>query len=88
MVLLTFMKYALTRFDASSIDSDADDLRDESPAGAFELAPNDSGEDDLSWLSLSLDRRELGRPNDELARLSLTTPEAGSAANSNFERWM
>ena len=86
MVLLTFMKYALTRFDASSID--ADDLMDESPADAVEVSPNDSCEDDLTWFSLSLDRRELGRPNDELARLSLTTTEAGSAANADFERWM
>jgi hypothetical protein len=86
MMPLTFMKYALTRFDASSIE--ADDLKDESPADAVEVSPNDSREDDLTWFSLSLDRRAPGRPSDELARLSLTTTESGSAANADFERWM
>lgn len=86
MMLLTFMKYALARFDASS--TDADYLMDRSLADTVETSPNDSCEDDLTWFSLSRDRRPSGRANDELARLSLTTPEADSAANSDFDRWM
>ncbi|SIO46677.1 hypothetical protein SAMN05444166_4979 [Singulisphaera sp. GP187] len=78
MMLLTFIKFALTPFDAPSADTD--NLMDESP--------NDVREEDLTWFSLNLDRRTLGRPGDELARLSLTTPEPGSAANSDFGRWM
>ena len=86
MMLLTFMKYALTRFDASAMD--AANLMDDSPADKVKMSPNDSCEEDLTWFSLSLDRRPAGQSTDELARLSLTTPEADSAANSDFDRWM
>ncbi|WP_406697469.1 hypothetical protein V5E97_01295 [Singulisphaera sp. Ch08] len=87
MVLLTFMKYALTQLGACS--SVEDDLTDESPADAVELSPYDASEEVLTWFSLSLDRRAPDQADDdELARLSLTTSESEVAAHADFERWM
>ncbi|AGA25294.1 hypothetical protein [Singulisphaera acidiphila] len=86
MMLLTFMKYALARLDNSSTHTD--DSMHKSLTDTVETSPNDPCEDDLTWFSLSLDHRPSGRAHDELARLSLTTPEADSAANSDFDRWM
>lgn len=88
MILLTFVKYALTRFDPDS--THVDDLRSTLPTdtGTDAGFPPQGCLDHLTELSLNPDHRTIDPTHDELARFSLTTPAARPASHSDFERWM
>lgn len=92
MMLLTFLKLVVGQLDdpyrveaermrrltASRAEDARDDRYDDLP----------ESEETPDWSPLSLDGRKFDRPNEELAWVSLTTPDANAGEKPDPDRWM
>ena len=88
MMILTFLKLAATRFEFPSgrVGQGPTEPMEGGPTARRVVRRKSA--DGREWLRLALEGGGAERPKDELARFSLTSPEANSGEKPDPERWM